>query len=424
MVDTFTRLSGTRLSGTRLSGTRPSRRAGLTVIGCLAAGLALPHGRPGAAEPQAACLADPTAACIFALAEDLARLQTPPERHIVAVAVAWAKAGDFARAATVIDSLQPFAPSHDDALRRMASVAASQNRDETLASILAEIRNERTREQARAEAAVAFARAGHLDAAQSLLTTLSFPSDRATVLAEIGLAEERAGRSNEAMAAFSAAEEAITQGEVAKSALGTALARAGHIDRALAISETLVAGTPLYALQVAIVSSLLEADRIPQALDVIDGIPNAGIREAARLKILAFLLEAGRDGEADALAATFTDGMGSPRVLLAYARALARRGDDDGAIAMIGDLEPKSRSPVYYAIARRQIAEGDLAGARSSLDAVSNGRQRQDLLRLIALDEAAAGSRRQALETVLSIDLDQPRLTALLDLAVSLAPAP
>jgi hypothetical protein len=58
------------------------------------------------------------------------------------------------------------------------------------------------------------------------------------------------------------------------------------------------------------------------------------------------------------------------------------------------------------------------------LDAVSNGRQRQDLLRLIALDEAAAGSRRQALETVLSIDLDQPRLTALLDLAVSLAPAP
>jgi tetratricopeptide (TPR) repeat protein len=319
MVDTFTRLSGTRLSGTR-----PSPRAGLTVILCLAAGLALPHGRPGAAEPQAACLADPTAACIFALAEDLARLQTPPERHIVAVAVAWAKAGDFARAATVIDSLQPFAPSHDDALRRMASVAASQNRDETLASILAEIRNERTREQARAEAAVAFARAGHLDAAQSLLTTLSFPSGRATVLAEIGLAEERAGRSNEAMAAFSAAEEAITQGEVAKSALGTALARAGHIDRALAISETLVAGTPLYALQVAIVSSLLEADRIPQALDVIDGIPNAGIREAARLKILAFLLEAGRDGEADALATTFADGMGSPRVLLAYARALAR----------------------------------------------------------------------------------------------------
>ncbi len=91
---------------------------------------------------------------------------------------------------------------------------------------------------------------------------------------------------------------------------------------------------------------------------------------------------------------------------------------------MIEDLEPKSRSPVHYAIARRRIADGDLEGAKSSLEAVSNGRQRQDLLRLIALAEAEAGSRQRALETALSIDLDQPRLTALLDLAVSLAGTP
>ncbi len=419
MVDTFIRSSGIRSSGIR-----PSSRAGLRVILFLAVGLAPLHGKPSAEETQAACLAEATADCVFTLAEDLAHRQTPPERHIVAVAVAWAKAGDYERAQTVISALQPFSPSHEDALRRMAVVAAEQDRTPTLTGILAQIRNERTEEQARAEAAVAYARAGHLDPARSLLSGLSFPSDRATVLAEIGLAEERAGRAEAAAAAFAAAEDAISQGDVAKSALGIALARAGHIDRAREIGKTLVAGTPLYALQVAIVSSLLDADRIPEALAVIDGIPNDGIREAARLRTLAFLLEAGRDDEADDLAASFADGMGNPRVRLAYARALARRGDDDGALAMIEDLEPKSRSPVHYAIARRRIADGDLEGAKSSLEAVSNGRQRQDLLRLIALAEAEAGSRQRALETALSIDLDQPRLTALLDLAVSLADTP
>jgi hypothetical protein len=407
---------------------RPCRAAGrsatATLVLTVFVGLSLPSATAGAADQQAACQADPSAACVFALAEDLARRQIPPERHIVAVAVAWAQAADFERAAAVIAGLQPFSPSHEDALRRLAVVAASQGRERIVASILARIENERTEEQARAEAAVAFARAGHLEQTRTHLTALTFPSDRASVLAEIGLAEERAGRPEEAAAAFSEAQGTITQGEVDRSALGVALARAGHIDQALEIGETLVAGTPLYALQIAAMWSLLEADRIPRALAVIEEIPNAGIREAARLKILAFLLEAGRDAEADALAATFTDGMANPKVTLAFARALARRGDFEAAIAMVEDLEPKSRSPVHYAIARRQILEGNLDGARASLEAVSNGRQHQDLLRLIALAESSSGNRRQALATALSIDLDQPRLRALLDLAVSLAHDP
>jgi hypothetical protein len=110
---------------------------------------------------------------------------------------------------------------------------------------------------------------------------------------------------------------------------------AGHIDQALEVGKGLVAGTPLYALQVAVVSGLLDADRVSRALAVIEEIPNAGIREAARLKTLAFLLEARRDTQADELAATFDDGMDDPKVKIAYSRALARRGDFGAAIAMI-----------------------------------------------------------------------------------------
>ena len=138
----------------------------------------------------------------------------------------------------------------------------------------------------------------------------------------------------------------------------------------------------------------------------------------------AFLLEAHRDTQADELAATFDDGMDDPKVKIAYSRALARRGDFGAAIAMIEGLDPSTRSPVHYAIAREQIAQQDLSGAKASLEQVTNGRQRQDLLRLIALAEASSGSPRQALATALSIEPDRPRLTALLDLAKSLAKDP
>jgi hypothetical protein len=403
---------------------RAKRCAGLAALLGLIAGLSVPGAQAATSELQAACLAEPSAACVFATAEELARRQTPPERHIVAVAVAWAETGDFQHAAAVIATLQPFSPSHEDALRRLSAVAARQGREQVLASLLAEIQNERTAEQARADAAVAYARAGHVEQARALLSGLSFPADRASVLAEIGLAEEKAGRPEQAETAFAAARASIEQGEVAMSTLGIALARAGHIDQALEVGKGLVAGTPLYALQVAVVSGLLDADRVSRALAVIEEIPNAGIREAARLKILAFLLEARRDTQADELAASFDDGMGDPKVKIAYSRALARRGDFGAAIAMIEGLDPSTRSPVHYAIARQQIAQQDLSGAKASLEQVTNGRQRQDLLRLIALAEASSGSPHQALATALSIEPDRPRLAALLDLAKSLAQDP
>jgi hypothetical protein len=65
-----------------------------------------------------------------------------------------------------------------------------------------------------------------------------------------------------------------------------------------------------------------------------------------------------------------------------------------------------------------------LSGAKASLEQVTNGRQRQDLLRLIALAEASSGNPHQALTTALSIEPDRPRLAALLDLAKSLAQDP
>jgi tetratricopeptide (TPR) repeat protein len=275
----------------------------------------------------------------------------------------------------------------------------------------------RVRELALRESAVAYAQGGYLDDAEKLLNRLTLPEDQAAVQAEIGLAAQKSGDATLAERSFEGALASISQSQVAMSSIGIALARAGRVDQALSVSQRLAPTTALYALQVSIVASLLEMNDAPRAMEVIGTIANSGIRKAARLRVLGFLVETGEDAAAEKLLTTFADGNQEQAARLAYARALARRGEDEAALAMVSDLRASARSPVHYAIARRLIDKGDLAGAKSVIPQVTNGRQRHDLQRLMALAEWAAGNAEKALATALSIEPEAPRLEAIIDLA-------
>ena len=370
------------------------------------------------------CPDPPRSACVFAAAERLARTMDPAGPQIVKVAVAKGESGDFESAHETLGVLPPGTAEHDDGLRRLSVAAAAKGMTSHQGSQLAAIENLRTREIARRESAIAYAQAGYLEEARHLLSKLTLPEDRASVLAEIALSAELSGETEVAETLFAEALSSVSQSQLAISGIGIALAKAKKFEEAVSLSERLAPGTALYALQIAIVASLLESNEVTRALDVIDAIDNPGIRKAARLRVVGFLVETGRDARAREILRTFPEGGRELTALLAYARALARRGDSEAALAMTANLDEAARSPVYYAITRRQIAEGDTATARISLERVANGRQRQDLMRLIALAEWEAGDSRRAFATASAIEPDLPRLSALLELAQSMSEKP
>ncbi|MDX1401797.1 MAG: hypothetical protein R3245_07740 [Kiloniellales bacterium] len=355
--------------------------------------------------------------CLFSLAQDLAENLVPAHHYIGQVAVAWTELGEVDEARKVIASVPTFSPDRDDLLRRMAVASAEQGAPDTMSSLLDEIGSARTREIALREASVALARAGFVDEARRHLPKFHLPEDRATLLAALGAAEDAAGRKEAADRDFEEARASLRSGETALSSLGIALAQAGRFDAAKEIITRLSPGTALYAVQVALVNGYLRNERLHEAVQVASEIDNAGLENAAYLKIYTWLVERGDLKSSRLLAQEKLGGVDDRKTRISRARAFAKNGLIEEAMETSAGLSDQDRSSVLYAIARYRLANEEIEAAVDAVPTIAHGRLRQDLLRLIALSHLSEGREEAALASVLQIEVERMRLNALLDLA-------
>ncbi|MEU0071255.1 hypothetical protein ABZ027_17165 [Streptomyces sp. NPDC006332] len=357
-------------------------------------------------------------------AEALARRITEPGLRIqalVAVAEAAARAGDAERAEAVVRTIT------EPGLRIQALVAvaeaAARAGDVDRAAALAHEAAARDisdlPEQVKVTAAVALvmARCGDTERAETLARSISAPHQRASTLAAVARVGD-VDRAGPLLAEAGAAARTVTSPkprDMALSAVVKAVGRAGDIDLAEELAQTITNPYERASVQASVRASAAIAARAEdadRAEALARTITEPGPRVRAFMAVASTVARAGdadraealtREAEADALA--ISDRGVKVRALETVAVALARAGNAGRAEALTREAEaavakPRVRTrvagtPVRARVAAAVAQAGDVDRAEALTRAIINPRERAGAL--VAVSRQAQADRASSL---------------------------
>jgi hypothetical protein len=348
-------------------------------------------------------------------AEQLARTVGDPNvevKALTSVATVLATAGHWKRAEQLAHTLPSRA--HVQVLRSVASTMARAGQLDRAERVVHTLPNRASQAGALAAVATALAGVGHWDHAEQFARKVATPSVRARALGAI--AARLAGVERDRASVLATEAEKLARGLSNRgsrtrvfSVVATALARAGHWDRAEELARSITDPSAQAKALSAVAITLARASHSNRAEQLTRTIPNRVAQAEALRAVATALAKTGQWQRAEELVHTIADPAVRAKGLRAVATALARAGHWDRAEQLAHTISNRTaQADAFRAVATALARAGHLNQAEQRARILPNPEMQADALTAVAA-------------ALVGVDQDQDRAIALATDAEQLA---